>query len=75
MEVYLETMMEQLNSGESMTIFRHISHIVLIGLTTCGRAAWQEEETRKDFSIVLIRQEQLIYCPPSSSRSFRIQSH
>ena len=47
--------MEQLNSGESKTIFRRMSGIVNIGLTTSGRKAWQEEEeTRKDTSIVLI---------------------
>ena len=58
MEAYLGKMMEQLNSGESKTIFRNISRIVIIGLTTSGRKAWQEEqETRKDTSIVLIRQE------------------
>ena len=35
------------------------SCIVIIGLTTSGRKAWQEEEeTRKDTSIVLIPQEQ-----------------
>ena len=51
--------MERLNSGESKTIFRLISCIVIIGLIISGRAAWQEEEeTRKDFSIVLIHQEQ-----------------
>ena len=45
--------------GESKTIFRCISCIVIIGLTTSGRKAWQEEEeeTRKDTSIVLIHQE------------------
>ena len=59
MEVYLEKMMERLNSGESKTILRNISCIVIIGLTTSGRKAWQEEEeTRKDTSIVLIHQEQ-----------------
>ena len=59
MEVYTEKMMERLNSGESKTIFRNISCIVIIGLTTSGRKAWQEdEETRKDTSIVLIHQEQ-----------------
>ena len=52
-------MMEQLNSGELRTIFRNISRIVLIGLTTGGRKAWQEEEeTRKDTITVLIGQEQ-----------------
>ena len=52
--------MEQLSSGECKTIFRNISRIVLIGLTTGGRKAWQEEEeTRKDTSAVLVVQEQL----------------
>ena len=58
MQEYKEKMIERLNSVESKTIFRNISRIVLIGLTTGGRKAWQEEETtRKDISIVLIRQE------------------
>ena len=40
-------------------IFRTNLHILDIGLTTSGRKAWQEEEeTRKDTIIVLIRQEQ-----------------
>ena len=51
--------MEQLNSGESKTIFRNISCIVIIGQTKSGRKVWQEEhETRKDTSIVLFHQEQ-----------------
>ena len=55
MVVHLEKMMEQLNSGELKTIFKNISCIVVIGLTTGGRQPWQEEEEkRKDFSIVLI---------------------
>ena len=59
MKVYIDKMMEQFNSGESKTIFKNISCIVIIGLTTSGRRAWQEEEeTRKDTSIVLLRQEQ-----------------
>ena len=59
MEVYLDKLMERLNSGEAKTIFKDISCIVIIGLTTSGRKAWQEEEeTRKDTSIVPIRQEQ-----------------
>ena len=58
MEVHFETMMERLNSGERKIIFRIILCFVIIGLTKSGRAAWQEEEdTRKDFSIVLIFQE------------------
>ena len=57
-EIYLEKKMERLNSGESKMSFRNISSIVNIGLTTSGRKAWQEEEeTRKDSSTVLIRQE------------------
>ena len=57
---YIEKMLERLNSGESKTIFRHISCIVIIGLTTTRRKTWQgeEQETRKDTSIVLICQEQ-----------------
>ena len=58
MEVYLEKIMKQLNSGESKTIIRNNSCIVIIGLTTRGRKPWQEEEdTRKDFRIVLVLQE------------------
>ena len=59
MQEYNEKTMEQLNSGESKTIFRNISCIVIIGLTASGRKAWQEEEeTRNDTSIVLFCQEQ-----------------
>ena len=48
MEVYPAKVMEQLNSGESKTIFRNISCIVIIDLTKSGRKAWrEEEETRK----------------------------
>ena len=55
----IEKKMAPFNSGELKKIFRNISLIVLIGLTTSGRKAWrEEEETRKDTSIVLIRQEQ-----------------
>ena len=42
-------------------IFRNISRIVLIGLTTSGRKPWQdEEETRKDTNIVLMLQDKLL---------------
>ena len=60
MQDYLEKMLERLNSGESKTIFRNISCIVIIGLTTSGRKTWQEEEeeTRTYTNIVLIHQEQ-----------------
>ena len=41
-------------------IFRIILCFVIIGLTKSGRAAWQEEEeTRRDFSIVLILQDKI----------------
>ena len=58
MEDYIEKTMEQLNSGESKMIFKNISCIAIIGLTKSRRVAWQEQETRKDTSIVLILQEQ-----------------
>ena len=44
MQEYKEKMMERLNSVELNIIFRNISSIVIIGLTTSGRKAWQEEE-------------------------------
>ena len=50
---------------ESKTIFKNMSCIVIIGLTTSGRKTWQEaEETRKYTSIGNL-------VPPSSSRSLR----
>ena len=50
MVVYLEKMMERLNSGDMC--------ILDICLMKSGRASWQEEEeTRKNISIVLIFQE------------------
>ena len=59
MEAYLETMMEQFNSGELKMIFGNAC-IALIGLIASGRKAWQEEEeTRKYTSTVLTLQEQL----------------
>ena len=51
--------MEPFSSGESHEIFRNISCIALIGLTTSGKYAWQEEETRKYSSTVLNLQGQL----------------
>ena len=58
--ISIEKMMELFNSGELKRIFRNISHIVLFGLIASGRKAWQkdEEEIRKDYSIVQIHQEQ-----------------
>ena len=58
MVVYLEKMMERLNSGDSKILFRTILCILDIGLMKHGRASWQkEEETIKYFRIVLILQE------------------
>ena len=46
-----------------------------MGLMKSGSVQWQEaEETRKDFNIVLIRQDKK-FLSPSSSRSFRTQFH
>ena len=40
-------------------IFKRHFLYVIIGLSTSGRTAWQEEEeTRKDINVVLIHQEQ-----------------
>ena len=59
---YNEKKTEQFNSGESKTIFRISSHTLLIGLTVSGKYAWQEAEaTRKDFNIVLIRQDKKFF--------------
>ena len=63
--------MERLNSGEQNIIFfRIILCFVIIGLTKNGRTAWQEEEDkRKDSSIVLILQEQS--CTPELFKVIR----
>ena len=51
-------------------IFRIILCIVIIGLTKSGRAVWpEEEETTKDFSIVLILQEQ--FCTSELSKGIQ----
>ena len=39
MEIYVEKTMERLSSGESKTMFRNISCIGMIGLTTSRRKA------------------------------------
>ena len=54
--------MERLNSGDKRIVFVTNLSALSIGLMKCGRAKWQEaEETRKDFSTVLIVQEQFLY--------------
>ena len=65
-EDYLEKMMERLNSGESKTIFRHISCIVIIGLT-------RRRKQEKIPVLYSFTRSNLVL--PSSSRSFRTQSH
>ena len=57
MEAYIEKTMVLWNSGESKTIFRNISRIVLIGLREVKKTMAGGGGTRKDTSIVLIRQE------------------
>ena len=75
MVIYLEKMMERLNSGDWKMIFENISSNLNIDLMICWRARWQEAEaTRKDIEIELIHQHKKIL-PPSSSRSSRTQSH
>ena len=44
MVVYLEKMMERLNSGDYLSIFRTILCILDIGLMRSGRVSWQEVE-------------------------------
>ena len=62
MVVYLEKMMERLNSGEWKNIFETILNDLNIGLVKSGRVEWQEaEETRKDFNIVLIHQDKKFF--------------
>ena len=57
-----QRLMERLNSEESKTIFRNISCIVIIGLTKSGRTALQEEEeTRKDTSVVLMLRDKKFF--------------
>ena len=63
MAVYLEKMMERLNSENSKKIiFGTMLCILNIGLMKSGRTQWQkEEETRKDFNIVLIHQDKKFF--------------
>ena len=74
MEVYLEKVMEQLNSGEYKRIFSNMSCIVIM--------VWRQVEEnhgkrrRKQEKIpVLYWFVRSNLVPPSSSRSFRTQSH
>ena len=60
--------MEQLNSGESNSIFEVIIHKYIIGLMIDGKLVWlQEEDRNEDISIVLIIREQF-----STSALFKV---
>ena len=62
MVIYLEKKMERLNSGDEKIIFGTNLSTLNIGLMKCGRVQWQKAEaTRKDFNIVLIRQDKKFY--------------
>ena len=54
--------MERLNSGDEKIIFGTNLRILDNGLMKCGRLKWQEAEvTRKDFNIVLTRQDKKFF--------------
>ena len=62
MVIYLEKMMERLNSGEQRNFFGTILNDLNIGLMKSGRAKCTEaEETRKYFNIVLILQDKKFF--------------
>ena len=74
MVVYLEKMMERLNSGEWKNIFETILNDLNIGLVKSGRVEWQEaEETRKDFNIVLIHQDKKFFISDQDAVLFILQ--
>ena len=59
---FLENKMNRLNSGEYKVVFGTNLRTLSIGLMKCARAQWQEAEaTRKDFNIVLIRQDKKFF--------------
>ena len=62
MVIYLENKMLRLNSGDYKIIFGTILRTLSIGLMKSGRARCKEAEaTRKDFNIVLIRQDKKFF--------------
>ena len=62
MVIYLEKKMERSNSGDWKMIFGTNLSTLNIGLMICGRVEWQEvEATRKDFNIVLTRQDKKFF--------------
>ena len=73
MVIYLEKKMERLNSGDEKIIFGTI--LSTLNIDWSDEATWQEEEeARKDFNILLTYQDKK-FLSPSSSKSFRTQSH
>ena len=75
MEVYLETMMERLNSGELKVIFRIILCFVRPMMTKSGRAQnGRRRRTQENISVLywFFKNNSLL---PSSPRSFRMQSY
>ena len=62
MDTYLEKKIVRSNSGDWKMIFETSLSTLNIGLTMCGRARWQEAEaTRKDFNVVLTRQDKKFF--------------
>ena len=62
MDNYLEKKMERSNSGDSKIFIGTKLSTLNIGLLKCGRAKWQDAEaTRKDFNIVLTRQDKKLF--------------
>ena len=61
-ENYLEKKMVRSKSGDWKMIFGINLSTLSIGMMKCGRARWQEAEaTRKDFNIVLSRQDKQFF--------------
>ena len=76
MVIYLEKTMELLYSGESKEYLRNdLERTLSIGLMKGGRAQWQKAEETKKNSILYWSIRTRNSLSPSSSRSFRTQSH
>ena len=76
MVIYFEKTMERLYSGDKRSIFGTNWYTVNVGLMKCGRAQWQEAERQQwKISILYWPISTRNYLSPSSSRSFRTQSH
>ena len=73
MVIYLEKMMERLNSWEQRNIFGTNLSTLNIGLTICGRARWKEAEATRKIPVLYWSIRKRNSLSPSSSRSFRTQ--